>query len=163
MLPDERGALIKQANPIARALNTVAARTSRTFTMRTQAGRFRIQKTVYLLKRLDYPPARRYDFNVYHMGPYSPTLTRAYYALEDDGIRSAGAATDIPTQTLTVLDDAVPRSDAFLEGLTTLLDVRAQGVSPIAALAQAKAIKSHLSESVWREVRAFLQTHPILV
>jgi uncharacterized protein YwgA len=162
-LPQEEGALRKQALPIARALNALSVRTGHSFTMRTQAGRFRIQKTVYLLRHMDYPAAQRFEFNIYLMGPYSPDLARAYYLLGDDGIRSSGKAEDIPGNVVELINEVSAKPDQFLEGLTTLLDVRTQTTTAASALAQSKFIKPHLSDSVWREVRAFLQQHPSLI
>lgn len=159
----EEGALRRLAVPIAKALNTISADTGQSFTMRNQPGRFRIQKTVYLLRCLGYPSARRFDFNIYHMGPYSPALAQAYYLLEDDGLRAAGLTSDVPAETLRLVAEATARSHDFLEGLTTLIDVMAQSGSPATALAQAKAIKRHLNESTWKEVREFLQSHPALI
>jgi len=162
-LPQEEGALRKQALPIAKALNAVAAESGRLFTMRTQSGRFRIQKTVYLLRHTGYPPAQKFEFNIYHTGPYSPDLARAYYLLEDEGIHSAGVAGDVPADVLTLVGRISTMSERFLEGLTTLLDVRTQTPTAGSALAQSKFIKPHLDDSVWREVRAFLQAHPALI
>jgi uncharacterized protein YwgA len=162
MTSSESGALRKQAAPIAKALNTIASKTKRPFSMQSQPGRFRIQKTTYLLRHSGYPAAKRYSFNIYHMGPYSPDLARAYYELEDDGIRAAGAATDIPTETLELLSEALEKPDAFLEGLTTLLDIWTQSRSLPTALPQAKSMKPHLDDTTWKEVRRFLTAHPAL-
>lgn len=146
----------KQAAPIARALNVIAEATGRPFTMRDEPGRFRIQKAVYLLQRLGYPPAQRFDYNLYLMGPYSPDLTECYYALEDEGIRSAGTATDLSDPKRRVVVEALRHDDSFLEGLTTLLDVNRETRHLPAALAHARAIKPHINEPAWREVRGFL-------
>jgi uncharacterized protein YwgA len=159
MTSQEPGALTRQAIPIAKALNAVASKTGRAFTMRTQPGRFRIQKTVYLLKHLGYAPAQRFAFNLYHMGPYSPDLATAYYHLEDGVMRAAGEATDIPQPILEFVRAASAKSDAFLEGLTTLLDVRGPHGTLAQALMQAKTVKPHLDEATWREVREFLTAH----
>lgn len=148
--------------PLARALNSVAKASGHPFTVQTQPGRFRIQKTVYLLKHLGYRPALGYSFNIYHMGPYSPELARAYYQMEDRGMRAAGVATDIPRTVLEVIKDALACEDPLLEGLTTLLDIRKESHDMRVALAQARAIKPHLSEPIWAEVRAFLKSHPML-
>lgn len=163
MSAQEEGALRKQAQSIAKALNAVSAFTGRPFTMRTQAGRFRIQKAVFLLRCVHYPPAERFEFNIYHMGPYSPDLARAYYLLNDDGIRSSGDATDLSHDTLALMRETMGRPQSFLEGLTTVLDVLAQTSSPAAALAQARAVKPQLDEPTWKEVRTFLSTHLALV
>ncbi len=148
--------LQKQAAPIARALNAIAEETRKPFTMRNEPGRFRIQKTVYLLQRLGYAPARRFDYNLYMMGPYSPELTACYYALEDRGLRAAGVATDLREPMRRVVAEALQHGDAFLEGLTTLLDVNRETHHLPAALARARAIKPHLDEPTWKEVRGFL-------
>ncbi len=158
-MPDDNRAAA-QFIPLAKALNRVAQVCGHPFTMRTQPGRFRIQKAAYLLKHLGYPPALGYSFNIYHMGPYSPELARAYYQLEDHGIRAAGVATDVPGTVLDVIADALDHEDPLLEGLTTLLDIWKESHSMPIALRQARAIKPHLSEPTWAEVRSFLKTHP---
>jgi uncharacterized protein YwgA len=163
MTSSEQGALRKQAAPIAKALNFVGARVGRAFSMETQPGRFRIQKTVFLLRHMGYAPARRYSFNLYHMGPYSPDLAQAYYELRDDGLRKAGDAKDIPARQLETLEAALAKSDELLEGLTTTLDAWTRTKAPATALAQAKAIKPHLPESTWTEVRQFLTAHRDLI
>ncbi len=155
-------AVRRQAGPIAKALNKVEAETGRSFTMRTQPGRFRIQKTVYLLRHMGYPPAQRYSFNLYHMGPYSPDLAAAYYNLEDDGLGTAGASRDIPAATLATLKEALEQTDPFLEGLTTLLDTWRVSRDLRVALPQARAVKPHLNENTWKEVRRFITAHPAL-
>ena len=133
--------------------------------MRTQPGRFRIQKTVYLLRHTGYPPAQSYSFGLYHMGPYSSELAAAYYALNDEGLREASSqpARDIPEPTRLILREALQRSNPFLEGLTTFLDVRGACRDEGAAWRQARSIKPHLTPEVWEEVRGFLTAHPGLI
>jgi hypothetical protein len=162
MMTTDPTTLRKQATPIAKALNAITASTGRPFTMRTEEGRFRIQKAVYLLKRLRYPPAGRFDYNLYLMGPYSPGLTACYYQLEDEGMSRAGKAADLPDATLRILAEALAKPNEFLEGLTTLLDVQLETGHLPAALAHAKAIKAHIALDTWKEVRAFLASHPAL-
>lgn len=154
--------LRRQATPIAKALNTIAQATGQPFTMTTEGGRFRIQKTVYLLRHLGYPSAQRFDYNLYFMGPYSPELSRCYYALDDDGIQAAGTTDDVPVVGRDLLVEALNHSDEFLEGLTTLLDVHREMTHLPAALAHAKAIKAHIEHGTWGEVKVFLQTHRAL-
>jgi hypothetical protein len=151
-----------QAVKIAKALNAVSAATHQPFSMADEGGRFRIQKTVYLLQRLGYAPAQRFGYNLYVRGPYSPDLTKCYYALGDDGITAADSAVDVPRETLRVVGEALAKPDGFLEGLTTLLDVNREIRHLPAALAHAKAIKPHLDESIWREVRRFIANEPRL-
>ncbi len=149
MTAADSNTLRRQAAPIARALNEVAAATGKPFTMGSEPGRFRIQKPVYLLQRLGYPPARRFGYDLYLMGPYSPALTSCYYALEDDGLRAAGAASDLPGPMVQAVAEGLRRGDEFLEGLTTLLDVNRRTHHLPAALAHARAIKPHIGEPTW--------------
>ena len=163
VMPPDGAALQRRGRTIAKALRAVWLRTGRPMSMSDRPGRFLIQKTVYLLKSQGYPPATRYEYNVYLNGPYSPDLAAEYYAVGDDGLRSAPAATDIPPSTLNLVAEALSRSPDFLEGLTTVIDgVVTQG-SPQAALSWAKSIKPQLSESTWREVRTFLSGHQELI
>lgn len=164
-MPDsETGALRKKALSIAKALNAITAADSDIkFTKETEDGRFRIQKTVYLLKRLGYPAAQKFDFNLYLMGPYSPDLTKCYYELGDEGIRSAGIASDLSHTKRDLVIHAIRKGDDFLEGLTALLDVYRQVNHLPAALANAKALKRHIGPGTWKEVREFLGANPGLI
>jgi hypothetical protein len=163
MSSDEPGARRKQALSMARALNALASKTGKRFSMNSRDGRFRIQKTVYLLRHLRYAPAQRFAFNLYHMGPYSPDLAAAYYELEDAGIRGAGAATDLPAPTCDVVREALAGNDDFLEGLTTLLDIWSGSHDLKSAYPHARQIKPHLDERTWKEVRQFLTGHAALI
>jgi uncharacterized protein YwgA len=151
-----------QGRGIAKALRAISARTGHSFTMKSKPGRFVIQKTVYLLRRLRYPSATKYDYNIYLNGPYSPGLAEVYYALEDDGLKSAPAATDDPSRTMDTIATALAGTPDFLEGLTTVIDGIANAKNAAASLTWAKSIKPHLNEATWREVRAFLVKHPEL-
>jgi uncharacterized protein YwgA len=162
MTSAEAAELRRQATPIAQALNALSSATGYRFSMHSQAGRFRIQKSVYLLKHLGYRPAGRYSFNIYHMGPYSPALARAYYGLRDEGIREVGEAKNVPQDTLRLLNDALSKPNDFLEAMTTLLDIWTRSRNLPAALSQASSVKPHLSESNWKEVQRFLTAHPAL-
>lgn len=161
-----------RAVAIARALTVIAARTRKAFTMKHRGGRFRIQKTVYLLRRLGYGPAREYAFNLYLMGPYSRDLARDYYDLQDLGLHEAGPADDIPDEMAKTVEDALrvvpaaedeweePTNDDFLEGLSTAIDMGRRGVEADTAIERAKAIKPSLPSEAWGEVRRFLASHP---
>lgn len=154
--------VLTQSRAIARALRTISSATGKSFTMRTKPGRFALQKTVYLLKRSRYPPAERFDYNIYLNGPYSPDLAQVYYALEDDGLAHATPDPNIPPPTVQMITDALAHGEDFLEGLTTVIDGIPREGSPGAALGWARSIKPHLSEATWREVRTFLGAHPEL-
>lgn len=163
MPQEEAGAIRRHGLAVAKALNAIANVAGTPFTKTTEEGRFLIQKAVYLLKVLNYPAARRFDFNIYLMGPYSPELTKCYYELEDDGIASAGVAKDIPPATRDTVVAALAKGHDFLEGLTTVIDVQRQLGHLPAALANAKAIKKHLDANTWLEVRTFLAAHRTLI
>jgi len=45
--------------------------------------RLKVQKAVFLLKHLGFPPFKDYEFGTYLRGPYSPTLAEDYYKLRD--------------------------------------------------------------------------------
>jgi uncharacterized protein YwgA len=161
MTPDV-GTLRRQGRSIAQALKTISGQVGHPFSMMTKPGRFRIQKTVYLLKHLGCDRAERYEFNIYLNGPYSPSLAEVYYALEDDGLNSVTPA-ELSPRTIATIADALGKSSDFLEGLTTVIDGVASQGSPQAAIEWAKSIKPHLSETTWGEVRAFLVKHPELI
>ena len=164
MSTPETGALRKKALSVAKALNAItAADGGIRFTKETEAGRFRIQKTIYLLNRLGYPAAQRFDFNLYLRGPYSPDLTKCYYDIGDEGIRLAGISSDLSPAKRDLVIGAIRKGDDFLEGLTALLDVNRQLNNLPRALVDAKALKPHLGPDTWREVRAFLAANPVLI
>ena len=157
MQPQEQGVVAEpERRAIAKALNAIARVTGHPFTMRDEPGRFRIQKAVYLLKWMKYPPAQRFDYNLYLKGPYSPNLTAWYYEMQDQGMRSAGEAAGLGDPARRVVVAALGHDDSFLEGLTTLLDVSTETPHLPAALARAKAIKSHIADQTWKEVLRFL-------
>jgi hypothetical protein len=148
-----------QGRSIARALRAIAGHSAQSFSMQSKPGRFRIQKTVYLLKRMGYPAAKKYEFNIYLNGPYSPDLAATYYALGDEGLRAGTAAPDVGQARLETVTEALQGSDDFLEGLTTVVDGIVTFHHRPRALAWAKSIKPHLAEPVWQEVRRFLLKH----
>lgn len=154
--------LLAKGRGIARALKAISARRGKDFTMHAKPGRFELQKTVYLLKRLKYPAASKFDYNIYLNGPYSPDLAQVYYALENAGLANAPPASDVPANTTRVVMAALSRGEDFLEGLTTVLDGSLRAGSLPQGLAWAKSIKPHLNEQTWGEVRAFLVQHPEL-
>ncbi|HTS33458.1 MAG TPA: hypothetical protein VMI55_05930 [Thermoplasmata archaeon] len=161
--PADEPTLIAQAGPIAKALNSVFAEAGEAPTMGSKVQRLKLQKAVYLLKRLGYPSARRWSFGTYLNGPYSPELAKAYYALGDSGIRQAGGASDIPAATLRTVADAIRKGPDFMEALATLLDGASQYPNLPAALAWARDLKPQIPGSTWTEVRGFLTSHTDLI
>lgn len=158
----ETGALLVKGREIARALKAISSETGKASSMRSKAGRFRLQKTVYLLRKLQYQPASKYPFNIYLNGPYSPDLAQVYYALQDEGLSAVPAASGIPKASIRLIAEALAGSDDFLEGLTTTIDGIGREGSSASALAWARKIKPHLNEPIWKEVRSFLANHPEL-
>lgn len=161
------GATEARGRGIVRALRRVGEVTGRPVAIATKEDRIRIQKLVYLLKVSDYGPARKFDFNLYQNGPYSPSLTEVYYQFGTEGISSATPAVDLPPATLDMVKDADAKGVLFLEALATALDTISstrrearQGAPLVRGMNWAQAIKPHIDESVWREVREFLRTHP---
>lgn len=162
MLTMDTATLQVKGRSIARALRTISGKTGRSFSMDNKPGRFAIQKTVYLLRKLGYAPAMKYIYNIYLNGPYSPDLAEVYYALNDSGLQSVSPATDLPTKTIAIVAEALKGSPDFLEGLTTCIDGIATSGSAQQALAWSRSIKPHINDTTWREVRAFLVKHPEL-
>ena len=151
------------AQEVASALKAVGREMNREFQISTQDGRFRIQKAVYLLKRLRYPAAYRFSYNLYLRGPYSPDLAKAYYALRNSGLVTASPANDIPKTTLSIIVEALVKDDSFLEGLATALNVSSKKQPFQRALSRAKAIKPNIESAVWGEVERFVKSHPRLI
>ncbi len=150
------------AAQIARGLRAVSERSGTAFRMSSRPGRFRIQKAVYLLQQLGYPAATRYGYTLYLMGPYSPELSRAYYALGDGGLARAPGASDVPARTLDTVVEALRHPDDFLEALSTLLSVRRPREPLSRAMFWARDIKPHISATTWGEVARFTAEHPQL-
>lgn len=159
----EEGALRARGKSIAPALRALAGATGRPFTMQTKDGRIRIQKAVYFLKVTGYRPAQKFEFSIYLNGPYSPELTEVYYLLQDDGLNGFPPAKDIPTETVRLFAEADTLGIEFLEALTTVIDAaRSRGHAGV-GLDWATAIKPHIPDETWQEVRSFLSAHPRLI
>jgi hypothetical protein len=158
-----RATLPEGAATIASALRIVSLKLHRTFSMNTQPGRFRIQKTVYLLGRAGYRPAQRFGYNLYLKGPHSPDLARAYYALGDAGLIAAPPATDLPESVCQTAIDALNHDDDFLEALSTALSVSSPRAPFSQAVGRARAIKPHFDPETWGDVERFQKEHPRLI
>lgn len=165
----EAGALNAQGRGIAKALRRLGDLTNRPVRIDSKEDRIRFQKLVYLLKVGGYAPARKFNFNLYQNGPYSPDLTQVYFQLGNHGIASAAPANDVPPGLLRTIVEADQRGVGFLEALATTLDtvssLRREGAAGSElgrGLAWAKSIKPQFQESVWQEVRQFLRNHPDL-
>jgi hypothetical protein len=119
-------------------------------------SRFRIQKSIYLLKAMGYPGISGYRFNLYLRGPYSPDLAKDYYALEKEG-KSANPRippAHIPPDKLAVLKEALDNGEYFLEALVTLLSiVKSEGRDKAKAIEIAARLKPNRAsyfESAWQ-------------
>jgi hypothetical protein len=137
--------------------------------MESKEGRIRLQKLVYLLKCRGYPPAQKFDFNLYQNGPYSPGLTQVYYLYGTDGISASEPAKDLSPALVEVLKDADSKGVEFLEALATTIDTsvslardRDERVDLGRGLTWAQSIKPQIAQNTWKEVRAFLRVHPDL-
>lgn len=149
----------KYAKRVFRALRTLADRTGRPFGIDTKDDRLRIQKATYLLGRAGYAAARQFEFSEYLNGPYSPDLTKAYYAAGNEEIQSAQPAGDIPSWFADTFASADGKGTPFLEALATTLKL-AESVRNLGyGLNQARAIKPHIPDGTWEEVRGFLREH----
>lgn len=167
-MPDDN-VLRAQGRGIVRALRYLGNVTKNPVTMDSKEDRIRLQKLVYLLKLGGYPPARRFDFNLYQNGPYSPGLTQVYYLYGTDGIAATEPATDVPTVLAQTVKEADSKGVEFLEALATTLDTsasvgRERETPPdlTRGLAWARSIKPQIEEATWKEVRTFLRAHPDL-
>jgi hypothetical protein len=168
LLPED-GAVKARGKGIVKALRRIGDETGAPVTMDTKDARIRLQKIVYLLKTAGYEPARKFEFNLYQNGPYSPGLTEVYFAYGNEGIAEAQPATDVTPAVLDMIRDADSRGTQFLEALATALDTAASlrregrpgnGLAP--GLQWARSIKPQIDEPIWREVREFLRAHPAL-
>ncbi len=166
----EGGAVRARGKAIVKALRQIGEVTGTPVTIDTKDARIRAQKIVYLLKASGYDPARKFEFNLYQNGPYSPGLTEVYFAYGNEGIAEAPPATDVPTPTVEMIRDADARGIHFLEALATALDTTSSlrregrpesGLAP--GLQWARSIKPQIDEPTWREVREFLRAHLALV
>lgn len=145
------------------------------FDHRTERGRFHIQKATFLLKCLGYPPASGLEFDQYFRGPYSSALSALYYDSRWAQAVRRRTATELPVETLLAVRDAMKMGDAFLEALTTVLDVASQYYEPgrkiphhshteilRRAMTRARSMKSDISSCIWAKVMRFFDVHPTL-
>jgi len=103
---------------LAGVLEELSKATSKRFDAGSFESRLRIQKSVYLLEALGVKEMKNYGFSYYVRGPYSPSLAKDYYALEEKSIAPRRIA--IPTRSMNVVKECVDRGDAFLEAVSTL-------------------------------------------
>jgi len=162
----DEGVVRARGRGIVKALRRIGDETGSPITMDSKEARIRLQKVVYLLKAGGYPPAQKFEFNIYQNGPYSPGLTEVYYLYANSGISEAAPAQDIPGRLIEAIRDADAKGIQFLEALTTTLDttasLRKQGVARTgmgSGLTWARSIKPNIDEATWRGVREFLRAH----
>ena len=102
-------------------LKVLSVATGKRFNSNSFKGRLRIQKTIYLLKSLGHPIARRYRYNMYLRGPYSPDLTKDYYKITARNIHPSSIS--IPREMELVIVEAMNNGDSFLEAAATILSL----------------------------------------
>lgn len=165
----DAAAIRARGKTIVKALRRVGDSTNHPPRMDSKEDRIRLQKLVYLLRAGGYGPARKFNFNLYMNGPYSPDLAEVYYQFEETGVVDAAPTGDIPTTLLGEVVDADRKGVVFLEALATALDLtislRQKGAGRAAlgaGLKWAESIKPQIPKDTWGEVRSFLQTHPVL-
>jgi hypothetical protein len=107
---------------LAGILKRLSSETGRRFDAGEFWARFRIQKAVYFLKVMGHPGLARYRYDLYLRGPYSPDLTKAYYAIEawGPGERARVTPAAISPAALSVLKDAIAEGEWFMETVVTL-------------------------------------------
>ena len=135
----------------------------------TQRGRFRSQRGVYLLRALGAGAAKKYKFNLYLRGPYSPALASDYYAIGKDSPAALAAPVDyfrplprIPAAWGDVIREAYRRGDGFLERMATLHAVRVYNPPADATEEQVMALAKELKPGLkvdYQEARRFLRRH----
>ena len=105
-------------------LTTLQQRTGKSFTAASFEARLRIQKSVYLLKALEFAPATQYSFSDYFHGPYSPDLAKDYYKLLDErmsrNVPHLAGSTHIPEAMILTIRKAVQKCNDFLEAVATI-------------------------------------------
>jgi uncharacterized protein YwgA len=147
---------------LASILSELSRTTGESFEPVDFSHRLRIQKSIYLLKALGYKPASRYSFGSFVRGPYSPDLTKGYYAIPRGTIRKAPPAS-IPNEQVKVVAEAIRRGNEFLETAASLhiyasRNPRTQKSALFEQLLWAKPrLRGHLEEA-WR----FLAAHRLL-
>jgi hypothetical protein len=163
----EAGALLAKGRGVSKALRRIGEESGQPPRMDSKEARIRLQKLVYLLKVGGYPPAQKFEFNMYVNGPYSPDLAEVYYAFENPGLATAEPAKDIPDRLVADIAAADANGVDFLEALATAIDLaksgqrQGMGTSPLGkGLEWAKSIKPHIDRQTWTGVREFLRTHP---
>ena len=83
-------------------------------------SRLMIQKSVYLLKAMGYPPVKSYNFSSYLRGPYSPDLAEDYFAVCQEGYASEKGYANIPPDVLNPVVEGIKKGVLFLEAATTI-------------------------------------------
>ncbi|MGP8074998.1 MAG: hypothetical protein ACLP74_08325 [Thermoplasmata archaeon] len=157
---------MRRARAIAGSLAGLARESGRPgFKVDEFPDRFRIQKAVFLLKRLGEPSAQAYQFNQYVNGPYSPELASDYYdLLKNAGLSAAPPKRPANVGAARVFAEADSKTPAFMEGLATTLNLHTGGAGGVeAAISWARQVKPHLPGETWKEVREFLRAHALLV
>ncbi len=142
---------------LAPLLNWLSESTRADFSGRNFESRLRIQKTVYILGVLGEPSARQYSFGSYFYGPYSPTLARDYYGLQEHP-ESSAVSRFVPPRAAEVVLRAVEGGNDFLEAVATLhAFVQANpGASASDRKKYIETLKPRLSRYV-QEALAFLE------
>ena len=147
------GDTLSNLSTLAGILAEVSRETSKSFDAGSFNSRLRIQKTVYLLGIMGVPEAREYRFSYYVRGPYSPSLAKAYYALDAGSV--VPSKVRISEYCMNVVRECVGRGDAFLEAVSTLHSIasirRSEDKKLIIDMARSmKPQLSHKYDDAWQ-------------
>ncbi len=155
---------------LCRVLSTLTSLSKGGIDLTTRIGRFRAQKGVYFLAALGHRPANSYAFSLYLHGPYSPSLSRDYYAIVAEHPTAVADLKErfeglsrIPAKWEGVIRDAYAHGDDFLEAAATLHAVRAANptASTRTVIAHVARMKPHLM-GILQGAMAFLRHHALV-
>lgn len=82
--------------------------------------RLKVQKAVFLLKRLGVNPFTEYSFSLYLHGPYSSELAKDYYNLSE----SSSTAVQLGSNNKKILNWFTEKDDAWLEVASSIISVK---------------------------------------
>lgn len=121
--------------------------------------RFRIQKCVFVAQHLGL--GKKYRYNLYLHGPYSPLLSRDYYKAANGEIADGGADPDFDRNAVL---EIMSNEDDWLELATTLVDL-AEGdesmTDPDSLVRRAAAVKYLYPKGDIEAVLQDLRTTPL--
>jgi uncharacterized protein YwgA len=113
--------MVNRTEELAGLLQTLAKGTGKRMAPTTFAGRFRIQKAVFLLRAQGHDFSASYRFSMYLKGPYSTTLSKDYYEISETSVEPKHVS--VPDRMMEVVKEAMDGGDPFLETVVTMLSI----------------------------------------